>query len=252
MLLYSGGSANGLAKSITFASHQDFSLINSTFIAIKGESAPLDLSITQTRTKSQYSFLMLGWGLVSDVDILSEFMRFLGETRLYVAAAYFIMAKRIYRGRLSMLIDPSYNKGSSLSYNPKQSNIPRPMELPPFSEPLVGENWMVIESDFVLVWVIQTSHTGETLYTGPGITLDDGVFTIVVARKMSRFDLLRLLITIDTGGHFQHPQVEVFKATAYRLEPLTDKGLYALDGEVVEYGPLQAVVKPAAARVLKL
>jgi len=213
----------------------------------------MDLSVAQTRTKSQYSFLMLGWGLISDVDILSEFMRFLGETRLYVAAAYFIMAKRLYHARLSMLIVPP----SDSRYGAIQTSLTPPLDLPQFDQPLTvgynpGNEWLVIESDFVLIWVVQTSHTGETIYSGPGVKLDDGVFTILVARKMSRIGLLRLMISIDSGDHINHPQIEVYKASAYRLEPLTDKGLYTLDGEVVEYGPLQAVVRPGAAKVLKL
>jgi hypothetical protein len=39
---------------------------------------------------------------------------------------------------------------------------------------------------------------------------------------------------------------------AYSLEPLTDQGIYTLDGEVVEYGKLEATMLPNAARILKL
>lgn len=34
-------------------------------------------------------------------------------------------------------------------------------------------------------------------------------------------------------------QVEVYWAKAYRLEPLTSQGLYSLDGEPIDYGPIQ-------------
>ena len=48
-------------------------------------------------------------------------------------------------------------------------------------------------------------------------------------------------------------KVEFIKAYAYRLEPIVFNsdadGIYSLDGEVVEYGPIQASVLPAAARV---
>lgn len=52
--------------------------------------------------KSHISFLSLAWGLVSDVDILSETMRYLGESRLYIAAVYFMIRRRYYDGRLRM------------------------------------------------------------------------------------------------------------------------------------------------------
>ena len=36
------------------------------------------------------------------MDILSETMRYLGETRLHVAAVYFMVRRRYYDGRLRM------------------------------------------------------------------------------------------------------------------------------------------------------
>ena len=52
------------------------------------------------------------------------------------------------------------------------------------------------------------------------------------------------------GTHFGNPALESVRATAFRLEPLTDAGIYSLDGEVVPYGPIAGRVLPAAAQVL--
>jgi sphingosine kinase len=83
--------------------------------------------------------------------------------------------------------------------------------------------------------------------------MDDGLFTVyVVEDNMTRLGMLQLLLSMDTGGHINHPDVKTFKCSAYRLEPFTDKGLFTLDGENVEYGPIQAVMKPSAANVLTL
>ena len=69
---------------------------------------------------------------------------------------------------------------------------------------------------------------------------------------MSRARLLQMFLDIETGSHLSNPALEAFKATAYRLEPLTPDGVFSLDGEVVPYGPIQAAVSPGAARVLSL
>ena len=90
------------------------------------------------------------------------------------------------------------------------------------------------------------------MYSCPGAKLNDGVLTILVVRNISRFSLLSMLLGIDNGDHMNHSGVEIYKALAYRLEPLTTEGLYSLDGEVVEYGPIQGVVQPSAMRVLTL
>lgn len=250
-----GGSANGLVKSILHASGEDYSLINAVFVALKGQSSPMDLSSVQTKSGAKsLSFLMLGWGLISDVDILSEFLRCLGELRLYMAAVYFICAKRRYKAKLSMFLEKT-NPSAANNYGTLQPTE-TPTSLPPLDQPVSepGEEngWVVIDSSFVLVWVIQTSHCASTMFSGPGVRLDDGVLTILVVEKMSRFELLELLISFDTGDHVKHPKVKVYKALAYRLEPMTEKGLFAVDGEVVEYGPIQGLIQPGAARVMTL
>lgn len=279
-----GGTGNGLVKSILFASNDEqFSPLNATFVAIKGISSPFDLSHVTTITSNSgdsitnnantdntlTSFLSLGWGLISDVDLSSESMRCLGELRLYIAAVYFISAKRSYQGSLHMLlVDGSDGPdGNSINLNTGMAAI----HLPKLHEPFTAEkiqslnnsnsnnvscSMKKIEGEFILVWVVQTSHAAATMHSGPGIELDDGVFTIYVVRSMSRCELLQLLIDIDAGDHVKHDKVEVYKALAYRIEPeIQDNGpmgLYSLDGELVPYGRIQAAVAPACANIMKL
>ena len=99
---------------------------------------------------------------------------------------------------------------------------------------------------------LQTSHAASSMYSGPGVRTDDGHFTIFVAQDMSRWDMLQLLLDMDSGKHVSRPRVQSFKTKAYRLEPFTEEGIFSLDGEVVEYGPIQAVMKPGTARVPRL
>jgi sphingosine kinase len=239
-----GGSGNGLAKSLLFEGGEEFSVTNSVFMAVKGTSVSMDLSLVKTTSHTYRSFLLLGWGLISDIDLLSESMRCLGELRLYLAGAYFIMMRRYYKGRLSMFTG---------GLNGLQSGSP--CTLPPLNQTIIaGDGWEVIESSFLFVWIVQTSHVASTMYSGPGVTSDDGVFTIYVVTEMNRLDILRLLIAMDSGDHVKHSKVKTYKCTAYRIEPDHDTssgGLYTLDGESVEYGPIQGIMQPGAARVKK-
>lgn len=169
----------------------------------------------------------------------------MGELRFTVAAIYRLGIKKLYPGKLSMLLEsPEMPRGVT----------PENPLLPPISEPLNTEigNWKIIEDDFILVWVLQTSHCSASMYSCPGATLNDGVLTILVVRNISRCSLLTMLLDIDNGGHMNHSGVEVYKALAYRLEPKTEDGLYSLDGEVVEYGPIQGEVQPGAMKVFTL
>lgn len=170
-------------------------------------------------------------------------MRWMGETRLYVAALYFIMKGASYAGKLTFVPATSPNNEKDIEEGSKSFNLPS------ITEPFEDANAQVIEADFKLVWVVQTSHSTGTVHSGPNVELDDGVFTIFVIRSGSRCEMLSLLLMMDDGNHINHSKVEVYKATKFRLEPKTTKGIYSLDGEVVEYGPIQGIVKPSFANV---
>ena len=310
------GTGNGLCKSALFECGEEYSAINAAFVALRGRPRPMDLSRVETPNSTNHAFLILGWGLISDIDLLSESLRCMGEARLHAAAVYFILQRRMYRGRLSMHVrhragivsngDLDRSSGSddscglvytlpplnqALPVDPAFVSVSVDLESPTaqssglsspggdsaiatlspasnnggssggFSRSRTSSwkgpggdafSWKVIESDFLLVWVLQTSHATVSMHSGPGVRLDDGLFTIFVVEAMTRFEMLQLLLAMDTGDHIHHPRVQCFKANAYRLEPQTPKGLFSLDGESVEYGPLQATVLPGMARVMKL
>lgn len=317
------GTGNGLCKSALFECGEEYSATNAAFVALRGRPRAMDLSRVETPSSTNFSFLILGWGLISDIDLLSESLRCMGEARLHAAAVYFILQRRMYRGKLSMHVrhragtvvsngDLDRSSGSDsdscgLVYTLPPLNQALPIDsafvsvsidlespttqssgpssagggdsaiaaLSPASNNGNGNgngsggnsagrknswqgpggdafSWKVIESEFLLVWVLQTSHATVSMHSGPGVRLDDGLFTIFVVEAMTRCEMLQLLLAMDTGDHIHHPRVQCFKANAYRLEPQTPKGLFSLDGENVEYGPLQATVIPGMARVMKL
>ena len=242
-----GGTGNGLVKSILHECGEELSVINSVFMALKGHPESMDLSYVETSSRSYRSFLLLGWGLISDIDLLSERLRCLGELRLHLAAVYFILKKRLYRGRLSIFTGETSHP---------QSCHQSLASLPPFNETITeSKGWEVIDDYFLFIWIVQTSHVSASVYSGPGVTSNDGMFTVYVVTEMSRFEILQLLLVMDTGDHVNHPKVKTFKCTAYRIEPHSEsssEGLYTLDGEMIEYGPIQAIMRPASAKIMKM
>jgi sphingosine kinase len=241
-----GGTGNGLAKSILFECNVDYGVTNLLFVALKGRKWPLDLSVVSTASEERYaSFLSVAWGLISDVDILSERMRWLGEARLYVAAVYFMCKRARYRGKLSMLLATEENNDFGVEH------------VPPLDQPLADPegcrgSWAVLEGRFALVWILQVSHPSSSMYIGPGVRLNDGMFTIYVAQEVDTCSMLSLLLSLDDGSIVKHPKLTVYRARAYRLEPeVADKGLFALDGEVVKYEAMQGIVQSGVARVYK-
>ncbi|KAM4717215.1 sphingosine kinase 1-like [Anableps anableps] len=125
--------------------------------------------------------------------------------------------------------------------------------LPSLDQP-VPENWTVVnEEDFVLVLAIYQSHLAEDLWTVPGAMADDGLIHLFyVTAGISRPALLRLFLAMEKGSHLACgcPHLVYEKVRALRLEPISQQGMITVDGEVVEYGPIQAQVHPRMAKVI--
>nr|XP_012609862.1 sphingosine kinase 2 isoform X2 [Microcebus murinus]XP_012609863.1 sphingosine kinase 2 isoform X2 [Microcebus murinus] len=124
--------------------------------------------------------------------------------------------------------------------------------LPPLGTPLPPD-WVTVEGDFVLMLAISPSHLGADMVAAPHARFDDGLVHLCWVRSgISRASLLRLFLAMEHGTHFSLgcPQLGYAAARAFRLEPLTPRGVLTVDGEQVEYGPLQAQMHPGLATLL--
>lgn len=125
--------------------------------------------------------------------------------------------------------------------------------LPGLDQPLPDGWTLVKEEDFVLVLAIYQSHLAEDLWAAPGATADDGVIHLFyVTAGISRPALLRLFLAMEKGAHLACgcPHLVYEKVRALRLEPVSPQGVITVDGEVVEYGPVEAQIHPGLARLV--
>lgn len=141
---------------------------------------------------------------------------------------------------------PSRSANKSLSGPP--DSLLLPLDQPPPAD------WVVVqEEDFVLMLAMYQSHLAEDLFAAPGAIPDDGVIHLFYVRAgISRTALLKLFLAMEKGAHLatncQH--LVYTKVRALRLEPYSPKGIITVDGEVVEYGPLQAEVHRGLTRLI--
>ncbi|XP_074875275.1 sphingosine kinase 2 [Buteo buteo] len=149
---------------------------------------------------------------------------------------------------------------------PKDASPPSPSSPPggpvddllvPLGQP-VPPSWVTLEGDFVLVLAIYQSHLGAELVAAPRARPDDGLIHLCYVRAgVSRGALLRALLAMTRGGGggggadaAAGPPLSRVPARAFRLEPLTPRGVLTVDGERVEYGPLQGQIHRGLARLL--
>ncbi|XP_056143636.1 sphingosine kinase 1-like [Lampris incognitus] len=134
-----------------------------------------------------------------------------------------------------------------------QTRAPLDSLLPALDQPL-PKSWTVVGvEDFVLVLAMYQSHLAEDLWTVPGAATDDGLIHLFyVTAGISRPALLRLFLAMEKGAHLACgcPHLVYEKVRALRLEPLSPQGMITVDGEMVEYGPVQAQIHPGLARLI--
>ena len=121
--------------------------------------------------------------------------------------------------------------------------------LVPFDEP-VPASWTTVSGPFTLLWICLTSHQSIGVAAAPRGTHDDGMYSVVLVRDVSRVKMMNILLGLDNSGSFTSvPGVEAFTASAFRLEPdmgdsATALGHLCVDGESMPVGPIQSEVLP--------
>jgi diacylglycerol kinase (ATP) len=100
-----------------------------------------------------------------------------------------------------------------------------------------------IERDALFVEICNSRFTGGSMMMAPTARIDDGVFDVVVANRMNRRTVLKLLPTIFSGKHVESPAVEVFTARRVVLTSATPLALTP-DGETFGTTPIEVTIHP--------
>lgn len=226
-----GGTANGLSKTLLELSGESYDPLNAAFLIAKGKQQTLDIAAIEQNGSKYYGFLSLAWGLIGDVDIESEKLKFLGALRFDLYALLLLSILRTYRGRFSFIPHPDCKFTSN--YQISQ----------------LGK-WRIIEDEFIFVWAMNTAWAAYDMNVTPYAELNDGAMDVLIMRKGTpRLEILQALLRFGKGKHLDLPHMEYYKVRAFKLEPLTDRGILVVDGEPVDYSPIEMKVIPNLACV---
>jgi len=226
------GTGNGLVSTILNSSNENYSALSASFVLVKGSPQPIDIVHTKTQNGLSYlSQLSMGWAIFSDLDVGSNDFSCLGPLRFELATIWFILKRKSYGARISWLpLDQNMLDNGNCS------------------------NWVTVEGDFLLYLATQVSHISSDCNVNPASEMGDGIIQIIYCQRneMSRLDLLKWFLSIDEGTHLDNPYVHVVRCKAVKLQPFLQNGIFALDGEIIEYQPLEQVLLPKAANVMSL
>ena len=136
-------------------------------ILLLGKTKKIDLLELKFTNNKEYALNIVGWGLVSDINILSEKLRFLGSIRYIAASIYYIFRRKARLANIG--IDQDEEKGS-----------------------------------FLFIMCLNTIHTGKAMKAAPRALLDDGLLDIILLKSnISKWKLLFLLPKISISFSIQ-------------------------------------------------
>ncbi len=162
------------------------------------------IDVMQIRYKKtiEYSINMVGWGMVTDIGILSESLRWLGLMRYNIASLFHIMIRKDRYAKL--IID-----GTEYSAN------------------------------YLFVLIANTKYTGKGMIVAPNARLNDNLLDLIIVKNnIKKIQLMKLLPQLFTGKHIyskyvDYKQVSTLQIISNREEPLN------IDGEIYGSSPVE-------------
>ncbi|XP_076394116.1 sphingosine kinase 2 isoform X2 [Megachile rotundata] len=116
----------------------------------------------------------------------------------------------------------------------------------------VSSSWTQIQGEFVMVHAAYQSHLGQDYFFAPRAKLADGIIWLVIVKAgITRANLLQFLLGLSNGTHLTRSGIDMIPVKAFRIEPEEGvNGHITVDGELVDYGPLQAEIFSSMATVM--
>ena len=191
-----GGSGNSVMHHLKYLNLQD-----ACHSIVQNQIIDIDIMQIKYDNHIEYSINMLGWGMVSDIGILAEKLRWLGPVRYNVASLYYILNKR-YRSA-NIIID---NKQ--------------------------------FDGQYLFILVANTKYTGKGMMVAPEAELDDSLLDLILVEdNISRIQLMQLLPKLFTGEHITSPYVQYQKIKSLDINS-KQYDLLNIDGEIYGNTPV--------------
>lgn len=271
------GSGNGLAYTLIRQNYPNLMDTNEIIKiccqqVIQDETCMTDLvKITYGPASGStiWSFLSIGWGLLADIDIDSEWLRSLGELRFTIYGLLRSVTSASYRGKLSYQV-------AILPYEEPDNDIDKAKADDGTAHNVISiektnirtngsgseshdtnddndEEWTHIEDRFACLYAVYQSHISSVANFSPKSTLTDQLIYLTYIRgRLSPCRAVEFMLAIKDGSHENLPYVTVVPVKKFTLQPLEESRL-VVDGEVIPWhlsdGPITAQVVP---QVLKL
>ncbi|KAF9533023.1 ATP-NAD kinase-like domain-containing protein [Crepidotus variabilis] len=259
------GSGNGLSLNL-LGIEEGFDVAAAALGAIKGRHMKVDLFSFVQGGQRSISFMSQSLGLMADVDIGTDHLRWMGDTRFMVglikgiaqykrcpvklsyklaeqdkhkmAEAVHSRTKELAKLGRTPLASPS-NSGSEVSFHDGPT-----AGLPPLQYLKEDEDgWVTFDEPILYVYAGKGPYVGRDFMAFPVSLPDDGLIDICVMPAGSRLDIIGGLDGAEKGAAFWNQKLLYVKAYAYRIQPTKkQQGYLSVDGEQFPFEDFQVEV----------
>ncbi len=236
---------------------------------VKGIRTPLDLTSITQGDKRTLSFLSQSVGVVAEVDLGTEHLRWMGPARFTYGFFMRVLRKTVYPCDLAVKIDIP-TKGAIREHYRKEQNNHTPSEerrgdqslsnqaqgLPPLT---YGTISLPMPKEFTSIPSnkLGNFYSGNMALMAPGANFfpatlpSDGYLDLVTINgDISRRSAINCFLAVENGRFFDMPDVNYKKISGYRIIPHGTKGHISIDGERVPFEGFQAEVHRGLGTVL--
>ncbi|KAL4067981.1 ATP-NAD kinase-like domain-containing protein [Scleroderma yunnanense] len=252
------GSGNGL--SLNLLGLQDgLDPCAAALNVLKGHALKVDLfSFTQGNQK-RMSFMSQTVGLMADIDIETEHLRWMGDLRFILGflqsvvklpACKMELSIKVAEQDKSKMVDALHARRNTASFDspsPTSTRSEHPDDTPGSS----GETWIKFDKPCLWMYAGKGPYVSRTLMQFPVSQPDDGFIDVTIQEIVSRKELLNGMNGADRGRCYWLGSNHYFKASAYRAKPLADSGgMLVVDGEPFPFEEYQVEVLPRLGTLL--
>ena len=176
-------------------------------LIISNETRLIDVMRLQMGDEIRYGINLIGWGMVTDVGLTAENIRWIGPIRYTLAALFEILFKKSRKAILKI-----------------QDKI--------------------IDTKFMFIIGCNSIHVGKGMKMAPKAKIDDGLIDVVVVdHEISRLRLLSVLPKLYKGTHIFEPEFTYYQSNEFSI--FTEKNnILNVDGEIIGNTPIKVDVIP--------
>lgn len=259
------GSGNGL----TWNAFGTGSVSIAALAIVKGVRTPLDLVSISQKDSRTLSFLSQSFGIVAECDLATENIRWMGAQRFTYGFLVRLMRQTIWPCDIAVKVEIGDKEAikehyAAWSTRPAEADADsKRLETAALSPGLPELKYGGVTDALPDDWDVVPGETMGNFYAGnmaimskdtnmfPATLPNDGLIDVVtIDGRVSRGTAITMMNEIPSGRFFDMPELNLRKASAFRLTPHQKEGYISIDGERVPFEAFQAEVHQGLGTIL--